>query len=170
MSEEDESNRLKKEFRDSFSNRLSYDGQVVSDDQVLEARQISDFFLGKKWEEITLDALQNDYIGDPSACFSFMTDEAKKYYFPAYVIASLTNYYEADLIVDSTVYLLNPENWENRKEFSLWSNAFSKKQKKLIRDYLLYLRKYYSSDFENKDGSKLDVIINLWGKSETKRL
>ena len=64
----------------------------------LEAQQIMGFFAGKKWSDITLKTLQNDYVGDGSACLWFMTPEAAAYYLPAYLKMAVLDYYAADAI------------------------------------------------------------------------
>jgi len=72
-------------------------------DQVIEARQVADYFSDKKWQDITVRSLRADYIGDASACLVFMTPQAFRFYLPAYLLICIDEYNEADVIYDSTI-------------------------------------------------------------------
>lgn len=88
-----------------------------------------------------------------------MTPAAKQYYLPAYIFASLTDYYEADLIVESAIRLLGHENWKSKEEFSNWLDGFSTDQKHLIGDFVSFLNRYYAEDFENQEVYR-NVLVN----------
>jgi hypothetical protein len=47
---------------------------------------------------VTLDILVEDYVGDASACLSFMTIVGMSYYLPAYLLIACEQYHEADVI------------------------------------------------------------------------
>lgn len=64
----------------------------------VEAKQVQDFFAGRRWQEITFESLQNDYVGDGGACLWFMTPEAAAYYMPAYLRIAALQYEQADSI------------------------------------------------------------------------
>jgi hypothetical protein len=67
-----------------------------------EGHAISAFHRGKRWQEITLRHLLDDYAGDPTACLAFMTPEGWRYYLPAYLVMAL-DWEEADAIGDAVV-------------------------------------------------------------------
>jgi hypothetical protein len=48
----------------------------------LECNQVRDFFRQKRWRDISHSVLRT-YIGDESACLSFMSPVAFRYYLPA---------------------------------------------------------------------------------------
>jgi hypothetical protein len=53
-----------------------------------EGHAISAFHRGKRWWEITLRHLFDDYPGDPTACLAFMRPEGWRYCLPAYLVNS----------------------------------------------------------------------------------
>ena len=63
-----------------------------------EPLQIRDFFNGRNWWDVTLDILVEDYVGDASACLSFMTIVGMSYYLPAYLLIACEQYEEGDVI------------------------------------------------------------------------
>jgi hypothetical protein len=67
-----------------------------------EGHAVTAFHRGKRWQEITLRHLLDDYAGDPSACLGFMTPEGWRYYLPAYLLIALA-WDEGDIVADATV-------------------------------------------------------------------
>jgi hypothetical protein len=67
-----------------------------------EGHPISAFHRGKRWQEITLHHLLDDYAGDPTACLAFMTPEGWRYYLPAYLLMAL-DWPAADAVGDAVV-------------------------------------------------------------------
>lgn len=72
-------------------------GSLVKGSQI-EAQQVQDFFAGKTWRKVTLEALQKEYVGDGSACLWFMVPLVAAYYLPAYLKITALEYAEADAI------------------------------------------------------------------------
>jgi hypothetical protein len=70
--------------------------------EAYEGHAISAFHRGKRWDEITLRHLIDEYAGDPTACLAFMTPEGWRYYLPAYLVMAL-DWDKADAIGDATV-------------------------------------------------------------------
>jgi hypothetical protein len=67
-----------------------------------EGHAISAFHRGKRWQEITLRHLCDDYPGDPTACLAFMQPEGWRYYLPAYLVIAL-DWRESDAVGDAVV-------------------------------------------------------------------
>lgn len=67
-----------------------------------EGHAIAAFHRGKRWQEITLRHLFDDYPGDPTACLAFMQPEGWRYYLPAYVVIAL-DWQESDAVGDAVV-------------------------------------------------------------------
>jgi hypothetical protein len=67
-----------------------------------EGHAITRFHRGKRWQEITLGHLREDYEGDSTACLAFMTPEGWRYYLPAYLLIAL-EWNESDAIGDAVV-------------------------------------------------------------------
>lgn len=142
--------QLNKLIIQAFSG-VTYPGDdhlVDSEFYDLERLQIKEFFRGKKWDSITLQGLDLDYVGDPSACLNFMTGEARRYFLPTYMLITINEFEEADVIVDSTVYILMPKSIEGKDfdRFFEWTEQFSALQKNAIKNFLLYLKKNHTQD------------------------
>ena len=112
----------------------------------LEADQVADFFAGKKWTEISLLSLQNEYIGDGSACLCFMNPKAFRYYFPAYMLIAIQDYDNADVIADSAVNALIPTPdlrswWEER------TSGLNAAQRSVITTFLHFMQEQHAEDY-----------------------
>lgn len=70
-----------------------------------EGHAVTAFHRGKRWQEITLRHLREDYEGDSTACLAFMTPEGWRYYLPAYLLIAL-EWKESDAIGDTVVFAL----------------------------------------------------------------
>jgi hypothetical protein len=81
----------------AFGERAAPNGSLVKGSQI-EAQQVQDFFAGKTWRKVTLEALQKEYVGDGSACLWFMAPLVAAYYLPAYLMITAVAYAEADAI------------------------------------------------------------------------
>lgn len=138
-------------IKKSFSGlRYPGDNALVPDlDNHLEQQQVKDYFKGKKWEDITLGSLRTEYIGDESACLYFMTEQAARYYLPAYLLISVIDYNDADVIIDSVISMLTPEEHDgsNLERFYSWVKGFSLEQCNVISLFLLYMAKNHSDYF-----------------------
>lgn len=69
----------------------------------MEGEYVAAYFKGKNWTSLTVQSLRTDYPGDPSACLSFMTDQAFRYFFPGYMKMACLEYDSADAIFDVVV-------------------------------------------------------------------
>src|SRR5215210_5462243 len=67
-----------------------------------EGHAVTAFHRGKRWQEITLRHLFDEYAGDASACLAFMQPEGWRYYLPAYLLMAL-EWDEADVITDAVI-------------------------------------------------------------------
>lgn len=87
----------------------------------IESLCVGNYFRNKSWLELNVIKLRESYPGDESACLSFMTPEAFRYFFPAYMRMALIEYDKADAIFDTVLSKLNiaakDENSELRQIF-----------------------------------------------------
>jgi hypothetical protein len=67
-----------------------------------EGHAVTAFHRGKRWHEVTLRHLLDDYPGDASACLAFMTPEGWRYYLPAYLLMALA-WDESNAVGDAVV-------------------------------------------------------------------
>jgi len=131
------------------------DGQYPGDDAIsydksgyhLECKQVADFFRRKHWKDITLPVLCT-YRGDASACLSFMSPEACRFYLPAYMLIAIDNHDEADVVAESAWSMLLPKDDPSLADY--WREraaGFSPKQRKAIVSFLRFLQQHYGSDY-----------------------
>jgi hypothetical protein len=103
-----------------------------------ECNQVKEFFRGRSYKDVTLAAFQ-DYCGDPSACLCFMRAEAYRYYLPAYMLISIFEYNDADVIVDSLINSLTapePHEAEAHERFHARMDQFTSSQRMVVRTFL----------------------------------
>lgn len=113
----------------------------------LECDQIAQFFSGKRWEEVSWQELCK-YKGDRSACLSFMSPDAYRYYLASYMMVALNNYAEADVSADSAWYSLIPPTDSGLNHY--WAarvSGFTKDQKNAILLFLQFMLDAHSEDF-----------------------
>jgi hypothetical protein len=83
----------------------AYD-QIVSRHEFrwdFERDEIRDFLAGKHWKALTIAELKS-YDGVTSAILGFLTPAAYRYYLPAFLTVSLTDWEEADFAVEITFW------------------------------------------------------------------
>ena len=122
---------------------------VLSEDEIrptphtginLEADQVARYFAGKTWDQVTLADLDQNYVGDASACLGFMTSQAFRYFLPAYLCECVRWLYEADVTFDTTLRRLTPSASSLAPEgFSEFTDALSQMQKSAIAHSLSYI-------------------------------
>ena len=104
-----------------------------------EPTHIVGYFTGKRWSEITIKKAADDrYSGDLSSALLFMTDEAFKYFLPAYLLMLLNEIDTADLIVERVFYRLTlpAEEQADRAACEKKFDLFSIEQKQLIARFI----------------------------------
>ena len=132
-----------------------------------------DEFIGLDWRDITVNFLSPKHTS--SLCF--MTPVAYLYYLPAYMLASIEDYEESDLIPDNLVsdftlpkqqeldelsaFIYNiTQNEKDITRFNIdeekaWfterTNSFSDEQKNAIYQYLKYLNDEHAEDYPDNE-------------------
>lgn len=135
-----------------------FHSEKIANGSSLEHLQVEAFFKGKLWGDINLDGF-NKYIGDPSACLSFMTPEAFKYYLPAYLSISIKDYSVADVIPESTIYKIEKLTDQENQEYL---DAFNLDQKKMIAMFLDYMYRQHGDDFATDFAQK--ALSSYWAR------
>ena len=120
----------------------------------IEAQQIRDFFVAKTWQQITLSSLQNQYIGDGSACLWFMTPEAVAYYLPSYLLLSCLEYYEADAISSEFVFKLAQVACGEVNNISVGLERMTAAQNTVIARALRYIETEFESQHPVNNAKK----------------
>jgi hypothetical protein len=102
MREEDsmkmERRRIREQIKLAFKCTAPPEASQIVASSYPEPLQIRDFFKGRNWWDVTLDILVDEYVGDASACLSFMAPVGMRYYLPAYLFIACEQYDEGDVI------------------------------------------------------------------------
>jgi hypothetical protein len=150
--------------KEAFGN-LAYPGDehIVSSAELKsnydEAMKILNFFRGKRWQDITLDALiaNRDHL-------PVFTPEAYCYYLPAYMIATISQFANVDVLSNNTLYSLTPPEQDDawKEIFLSTAKEFTQIQRLAISNFLeLYSR--LSPDMLKYDPNRhLQKAIEFW--------
>ncbi|MEA5514770.1 DUF6714 family protein [Nodularia sp. UHCC 0506] len=154
---------LIREIEGAFStSQYPRDDQLVYDNSGnhLECEEIARDFRGKDWKTIPLETLR--YNADS---LLFFTPQAYRFYLPAYLLASIQFYREADIITNNVVYSLTApeEQGFEMKRFLLRVSFFSLTQKSAIRSFLKFLLTKHSGNFPLGD---INTAIERFWRSE----
>lgn len=124
----------------------------------LERDAVTQFFAGKSWEDISWDELLK-YKGDRSACLSFMSPEAYRYYLPSYMLVALDHYLESDVSADSAWWSLSPPTDTMLGQY--WADrvaGFSRAQKEAILSFLQFMLHEHGSDYLSSVENLRDAV------------
>jgi hypothetical protein len=135
---------------DAFANtKYPGDDRLVYDTsgRHSECNQTAEDFKGKQWTELSFGFLR-------AHCDSifFLTPEAYRFYLPAYLLASVLRYREADVIPSNIVYSLTPpREGADTSIFRERAEYFDRNQRKAIKSFLEFLQAEHGSDFPFRD-------------------
>lgn len=148
----------------AFSDILYPGDERIVNGSDLESMEIAAFFKGRHWRELRVAQLSN------AQCESlyFMSPAAYQYYLPGYMIVSLRDYENADVVPFYVFRSLMPEydiQYSGRSSH-LNQDMFSSKQRYAIVQFLRSLellerqhgRDYLLSDFA--------TAVRFWGEDE----
>jgi hypothetical protein len=109
----------------------------------LECPEIAKAFRGRRWDAVPLETLRYHH----EALFLF-TDEAYRYFLPAYLTATVKSYKKAGNISHSVVFSLRPRPKDDPelKRFRARMGGFSKTQKVAIRAFLEHMVAEHDED------------------------
>ncbi|MCG8295572.1 DUF6714 family protein [Pseudomonas entomophila] len=142
----------------AFKKERAPDASRIVDSVYPEPIQIREYFSGKDWWVLTLNGFYDDYIGDPSACLTFMTPLGMKYYLPAYLLLAVENYYDGDVL---TLELSSRMRTYVREDDMYELSALSDEQKKAVAAAMSFIWQEYG-DEEAEEA--LEIMEQCWGK------
>lgn len=103
----------------------------------LEAAQIRNYLVPRKWQELDSVALENyDSRADLSALPAFLSGDGFRYYLPAFLLFIASHYEKAGLLVDSSIAALG----------RCQPDDFDESQRQLIISFLVSLEEQHPSD------------------------
>jgi len=155
-------NKLIEKIKKAFVNtQYPGDENIVHKTQYdNEVAECEKKFLGKKWQEVDWNTIDNE--GWASGC-AFLTNEAYRYYLPAYMIAIIEKYDDMINSVDAVVSSLRfPNTSEEQKEFYVKMEGFTSEQKEVIIEFLDWLAENHNDDF--LDDNARQANIRYWKK------
>ena len=133
--------RLKVEIRKAFDN-TPYPGSDYSDISATEYDDegVYDYFVGSHQFEHSIKDLRYN-----SVALSFFTDQAFRYWLPAFMFAELDDPEEADIIAESIAYHLSDAKGSHRLILS-----FSDVERAVIKDFLAECIRRYPDEINSE--------------------
>ncbi|AZL69161.1 DUF6714 family protein [Pseudomonas oryziphila] len=159
MREEDSLSSRKKAIRNmieaAFGREDAPNASSIVDSVCPEPLQIREYFSGRSWWVLTLKGFHDDYVGDSSACLTFMTPLGIDYYLPAYLLMATERYEEGDVLTQSLAYRLS---LYISKDATYRLSLLSVEKQKAIASVLQFLWDEY------EDEGAAEAIEIFWGK------
>jgi len=129
----------------------------------LECAEIRDRLGGKNWRDIASSIDAEHYPGDD---IFFLTVDSLKALLPGYMIGTISNFRNADLVPEALVTRLNPNIYDNFSEdLENLVGLLSIEQQRAILEFLMYLNANHS---ENMEEDSLNDAIIFWRKQVEK--
>lgn len=108
----------------------------------LECNEVAAAFRGKHWREVPLETLRRR----ADAIF-FLTPEAYRFYLPAYLLAAVSHYDQADSIPDSVVFSLTPPSDSRDVEnYRQTVEGLTASQRLAIRRFLEFQKQHHEEN------------------------
>jgi hypothetical protein len=115
MSVRVDESRLRARIESAFERTPAPRGEIVS--TLIDDEGVSEYFGGRSWRGHAVKDLRYH-----EAALSFFTADAFRYFLPAFMLASIEDPVEADVIPEGIVYHLanweDPHGWERMSRFS----------------------------------------------------
>ncbi|MHA6159819.1 DUF6714 family protein [Pseudomonas sichuanensis] len=146
---------IRTEVEKAFKKEGGPDSSQIVASLLPEPLQIRQFFAGKKWWDLTLEGFYDDYVGDSSACLTFMTPLGIEYYLPAYLLMATERYEEGDVLTQSLAYRLS---LYISKDATYRLSLLSIEKQKAIASVLQFLWNEY------EDEGAAEAIEVFWGR------
>lgn len=127
-----------------------------------EYSYVATYFKGRKWTDVTCDGLWNDYPGPPDACLAFMSPEGCVYYLPAFLMILINNYKEADVVADTAINFIIPNDAEYFLEWQTERyKLLSYPQREVLTKFLSFVANSHPDDY---DLQQLESAYEYWNK------
>lgn len=134
-----------------------------------ESYGVNSYFSGRTWPKVTIKSISEDGIDDVGAYLTFMTDEAFRYYLPAYMLMPLIEYSDDNswIIEKTDWHLIAYEDTHNlhwrspdltiNQEKLVCFDKFLPQQKTDIADYLFHQIHHRGRDLITGNGLNEDA-------------
>jgi hypothetical protein len=133
----------------------------------LECKQVADYFRGTRWQDVDLAFLRKyGERADASACLTFMSPEAFRYYLPAFLLVVAESFDEADLLVQTVVSSITPRRDQSNRALVEFVRkrleGFTSEQREAIRLFLEYMKREHAQEYLF---GELDTALEHWKKA-----
>ena len=139
------------------------DDRIGDDISCGECADIAKYFRGTTWLEHSIEELQKQ-----QSALSFFSPQALQYFLPAYMIASLGHWHEADNIPSSILYGWLPEKIDETEAMRQYrierQMIFSPAQRAAIA---AYLREYEAYDDPSRGEGDIPIAIDRLLKEQS---
>nr|WP_175002523.1 DUF6714 family protein [Burkholderia lata] len=102
-----------------------------------------------------MESLEKDYVGDGSACLSFMSPAGRNYYLPAYLLIACEQYCEGDVISQGLPGRL--KTYASMDDLYKISSLGGAKMQ-VVAKVLKFMHEEYDED------DAKDALDSFWGK------
>ncbi len=121
-----------------------------------ECVEIKERLKGKNWKDMGEIIKEKHYPGDD---IHFLTADALKALIPGYMVGTIQNFRNADLVPEALITRLAPNhNDPSGEEASNLIGKLSPEQREAVLQFLMYLRSNHAEDIENDE---LDSAIHF---------
>ncbi len=135
---EDKAAELKRVIEAAFKD-IPYPGDhnITDEDYCLDDKEVADALRGRHWREVSVD-----YIAEHPFLRStlvFLNPAALRFYLPAFMIAIIDDYIEADVLSGFLLRELTPDSHKPSSEFVEKFGSLTSEQSHAVRLYLEYM-------------------------------
>ena len=129
-------------IRAAFRNTVPTSRDRIVDSKELEPLMVKHLLASRTWEEVSTELLSlYDQRADLSAVFAFLSDEANRYYLPAFMLYVLNcGKGAAGLVIDALLLRLSEGIQGLSPQF------FSSSQRNAVKAFLSFLRSEFADD------------------------
>lgn len=122
------------EIKEAFKSSLPSATELISNRgmDLVEAGEFQDAFAGRDWE-----TLSTEFLRVNCAALSYFTDRAFAYYLPAFMVASIKDWEESDIVPETVIFQLIPEIAGNSDIGRFQS--LTEEQRQVVNSYWKYL-------------------------------
>lgn len=131
-------------------------GDIVTSDE-LEPKMVRQLLGSKRWSDVSTELLNGyDQRADLSAVVAFLSDEANRYYLPAFMSFIVGESMRSGLLLDVLLSRLGSGR------AGLAPKYFSAAQRDAVHSFLQYLYELYFNDESTR--REVDLALAQWGE------
>ena len=127
------------------------DGRIVAAPHSPEPAEIAEVFRGRDWRDLSVAFLFHYH-----ASLSCFTPEAFRYYLPAYLLAIIRNFDEADILSVKVMYDLTPPSEAHyNPDFSERTSVLAEREREVVASFVAFFLDEHGDEVFYEDGIRL---------------